>query len=301
MMPLFGRVCVRLGLSDRRVVVAVVAVLLVLSSASARTQTPADSAEALDKARLLYTHGLVDDARRDLIDIVFAPGGAPAARASARYLLGEIAFDEGDTALAVETWRALVDEHPGSPEARRVAADLDALAQGIQGSAGAVVDSLMARGYLRSAEFWSEEKDSLFRIDSSWISSVDGAVYWYDRVIVEFAGTAAAERAYVGKLRTLFGWEGRGRYGEPEGLRASFAAYMPRVLETFTAFQEAHPEAGTLQGFRYQIAQAYWRENDWDSARRWLALIMDVGGDPPDFYGDLAARRLENLGPSRRR
>ena len=128
-----------------------------------------------------------------------------------------------------------------------------------------------------------------------WIPNVDAAVKWYDKVIVEFPGTEAARRAYEEKLRTLFGWEDPGRYGSKHGVEASFDEYMPLLLQTFSAFEESYPEASTLHAFRFQIAQAYWSNRDWDQTREWLNVIIRESGNTDTFYRDLAQRRLENV------
>jgi len=43
---------------------------------------------------------------------------------------------------------------------------------------------------------------------TSWLSSEDMALYWYDKVIAEFPKTNAAHRAYVKKFKTLVGSRG---------------------------------------------------------------------------------------------
>ncbi len=56
----------------------------------------------------------------------------------------------------------------------------------------------------------------------------------------------------------LLGWRELGRDGEAYGLKSNFQQYMPQVLKTFAEFEAAFPKSSHLQGFRYQIAQAYW-------------------------------------------
>lgn len=87
---------------------------------------------------------------------------------------------------------------------------------------------------------------------------------WYDKVIQEFPKTAASQLAYEDKMRTLIGWEDPGRYGASHGIKRNFAQYMPQLLETFFAFERDHPDASSLQAFRYQIAQAYWKNKNWN-------------------------------------
>ena len=71
--------------------------------------------------------------------------------------------------------------------------------------------------------------------------------------------------------------------------------YMPRLLQTFEAFEKDHPDASTLQAFRYQIAQAYWEQKNWNSTREWLNKIIDKAGENDSFYRDLAERRLKKV------
>ncbi|MDF1577886.1 MAG: hypothetical protein P1P81_05510, partial [Desulfobulbales bacterium] len=75
----------------------------------------------------------------------------------------------------------------------------------------------------------------------------------------------------------------------------SFDKYMPLLLETFVAFEKEHPNASTLQAFRYQIAQAYWSNKNWVKTREWLNLIIKESGEGDSFYKDTAQRRLKKV------
>ena len=254
----------------------------------------AGAEESVDKARVLYRHGLNREAKAELIQVLFnVPDDA--IKADAHYLLGSISFEEGQVEAAVGSWRELVTRYPESEPAILVGDNLEELAQIVEESAESSIDNAIANTYLRHGDFWSREKDNRFTIDSSWIPNVEAAVKWYDKVIVEFPGTEAARRAYEEKLRTLLGWQDSGRYGQPHGIRASFDGYMPLFLDTFLAFEQDFPEAGTLQAFRFQIAQAYWRERDWEKTREWLNMIISESGNTDGFYRDLAHRRLEKV------
>ncbi len=70
---------------------------------------------------------------------------------------------------------------------------------------------------------------------------------------------------------------------------------MPLLLSTFASFERDHPEASTLQAFRYQIAQAYWKNKNWEKTREWLNLILKKSGKDESFYKDLAERRLKKV------
>ena len=246
------------------VVVLFVYCLLVVPSPSA--QSVPSSEASVDKARLLYRHGLTRDAKAELIQILFNSTDAES-KADAHYLLGSIAFGEDRVDVAAESWRALVDQYPESQPAMLVRDDLGALAQIVEESAEGSIENAIANTYLRHGDFWSRRKPDQFTIDSSWIPNVEAALKWYEKVIVEFPETEAARRAYEKKLRTILGWEDPGRYGTKHGVQASFDDYMPLLLETFSALEESYPEAPTLQAFRFQIAQAYWRNRNWDETR----------------------------------
>ena len=133
-------------------------------------------------------------------------------------------------------------------------------------------------------------------IDSSWLPNVEAAIKWYDKVIAEFPKTPAAERAYKGKLRTLLGWKESGRYGESYGVRENFSKYMPQLLTDFAAFEQDFPKASSLQAYRYQIAQAYWKNQDWVNTRQWLNKIIEVDIDfNPDILSTILYSYKDNL------
>ncbi len=50
-----------------------------------------------------------------------------------------------------------------------------------------------------------------------------------------------------------------------------------------------------LQGFRYQIAQAYWIEKDWNQTREWLQKVIDSSKGLATFYSETAKARLKKL------
>ncbi|MDE0635908.1 MAG: tetratricopeptide repeat protein [Candidatus Poribacteria bacterium] len=216
-------------------------------------------AASLEKAILLNEHGLTMDAKLELIDVIFEKGIKDEDKAQAYYLLGNIAFEEDRIKSALKSWERLVKKYPNSKEAELVRDRIAELSEIVVGSAKESLDNAVARSYLRHAEFWSEDKSDVFRIDSSWISNVETAIKWYDKVISEFPKSKAARIAYERKLKTLIGWREPGTDGDVYGLKADFNKYIPQLLQTFTEFERDHPDASTLQPFRFQIAQAYWR------------------------------------------
>ena len=249
------------------------------------------SAASIDKASMFNEHGLKDDAKLELIDVIFSKSSQKD-KAEAYYLLGSIAFDERRVSVALKAWKTLVSKFPKSEKATLVKDKISELAEIVGESTEESINNAVAQSYLRHADFWSDDKDRIFLIDSSWIPNVESAIKWYGKVLAEFPNSPAAERAYKGKLRTILGWKESGRYGESYGIKGDFNKYISQLLETFGAFENDFPKAGTLQAFRYQIAQAYWKNKDWANTRKWLNKILEIAGEQDGFYKDLAQRRL---------
>lgn len=250
-------------------------------------------AESFLKAEMLFEHGLVTEAQKELIDVVFSSGNA-ADKPKALNLLATISIDKNNLRAALDSWNRLIRDYPKSPEAKTARDKLPLLASMLGQVADETINDATARVYLRSANFWSKERDRIFTIDSSWIPSVEAAVYWYDKVIVESPGSVAARVAYEEKMRTLLGWKEAGQYGESHGVRAS-ASYFPQLESTFREYEKTYPSASATQGFRFLIAQAYWQKKDWTKTREWLNEIVSKDGGVNSFYKDLAERRLKKV------
>lgn len=249
---------------------------------------------AYRKALLLNQHGLDELAKAELIDIVMGKA-ATQEKAKALYLLGSIAFGERRIGTALSTWRDLVSEYPDSPEAIDVKDRIAQLAEMAGENAKESTNNAVAESYLRHANFWSEGRDTIFSIDTSWIPQVESAVRWYDKVIQEFPKSTASRIAHEQKLFTLLGWKDR-RYDEIRyGVEANFEKYMPMVQETLVALEQEHPNASAIQAFRFQIAQAYWAKGDKDNTTLWLNKILAAAGDGDTFYSHLAKERLAHL------
>ena len=263
---------------------------LALSVLIVQAQDPQKSDLAID----YYRHDLPEKAKEVFINILHHAQSSSDAKAEALYWLGQISFEEGRYSVAFEDWEELVKEYPQSSRAKEINERLDQLREIITQASDASVSSVVAKSYIENGDFWSES-DRKFSIDSSWIPNVEMAIQWYDRVIVEFPDSNAAEIAFQRKLFTLLGWEGPGRYGESYGIKVDFNKYMPLVLETFTEFEKAFPNSSYLQGFRYQIAQAYWGQKDWDKTREWLQKIIDAGKGEKTFYTETAKARLKKV------
>lgn len=268
--------------------------LLALAITTICFLAPVSHAASVEKANVLNQHGLRQEAKLELIDVIFSKS-SDADKAKAYYTLGSIAFDESKVSTALDSWRALVQKYPNSSEATSVKDRIRELAEIVGESTKESVNNAVALSYLRHGDFWSDDKDNVFTIDSSWIPKVETAIKWYDKVIAEFPKSNASKIAYRSKLRTLLGWKERGQYGSSFGIRSDFAKYMPKLLETFAAFEQDHPSASSLQAFRYQIAQAYWSNKDWAKTREWLNLILGKSDGTDSFYKDLAERRLQKI------
>lgn len=246
------------------------------------------------KAEMLNEHGLVRESKSELIDVLFSTAPDPE-KAKAYYLLGSIAFTENKISTALESWRQLLKKYPTSKEAILVKDRIKELAE-IVGEAGKEsVENAIAQSYLRHGDFWSGGKDYKFTIDTSWIPNVEVAITWYDKVIKEYPGSTASRVAYEEKMRTLLGWKDAGRDGDAHGIKQNFGTYMPQLLETFNSFEKEHPNASTMQAFRYQIAQAYWSKKDWAKTREWLNIVIEKAGETDSFYKETAKRRLQKV------
>jgi len=249
---------------------------------------------SFEKAVMLNQHGLVSESKLELINIIFSKA-SDSNKAKAYYLLGSLAFEGNKMNVSLDTWKELMRLYPNSNEAQLVRDNIKDLGEIVSDLGKESIKNAVAQIYLRNADFWSKDKDDIFRIDSSWISEIEASIKWYDRVIKEFPNSKASRIAYEDKMRTLLGWKELGRDGNSYGIRYRFNLYMPQLLDTFYAFENEFPEAAALQSFRYQIAQAYWKHKDWDETKQWLNLIIEKAGNGESFYKDLAVRRLKKV------
>lgn len=253
------------------------------------------SASSIDSAKMLNEHGLKNEAKKELIDIIFASKSNQTQKAQAYYLLGNIAFSENKITTALDAWVELKNKYPKSNEAKLVHDKIKQLSEIVGESAKESVNNAVASSYLKHAEFWSKGKDNRFTIDSSWMGGFDAALKWYDKTITEFPNSVASRVAYQDKIRTLLGWKDSGKYGSSHGIIEDFKKYITPLTDSFKALEKEHPSAPTLQAFRYQIAQAYWDEKDWMNTKLWLNKIITVAGESDTFYKDAATRRLAKV------
>ncbi len=241
------------------------------------------------KAEMFYEHGLVRESKAELINTIFS-NASITEKAQAYYLLGLIAYTENKISTALKSWRELVTKYPEAKEAKLIKDRIKELAEIIDGIEKEPIKNAVAQLYLNHGDFWSKGTGYRFKIDTIFMPHVEAAVKWYDKVIQEFPNSSASRTAYKGKMRTLLGWK---EYGNSYGILHSFSMYMPQLLETFNQFEREYPNASILQTFRYQIAQAYWDNKNWNKSKEWLNLIIKKAGVKDSFYKDSAMRRLK--------
>ena len=251
-------------------------------------------AQSIERAQLYNDHALHAEAKRECIQIITSDK-PDKEKASAYYLLGLIAFDQNRIGTALETWTDLTQKYPQSREASEVSDRIKQLAQFVGETQRESIDSAIVRGYIGHGDFWSRGKDSIFSIDVSWLSKVEAAVKWYDKTIVEFPNTSAARIAYEEKMRTLLGWKEPGRHGRTHGVEENPEIFLPMLVQTFREYAKAFPESGSLQAFRFQIAQAYWRQKAMAESLAWLNEIIEEADGQDSFYADLAKRRQSSI------
>lgn len=252
-------------------------------------------AEDIGLAKEFYSHNLRSRALEMFIEVFNNPKGTSINKAEALYYMGQISFDDGRYSTALNDWQRLVKNYPSSPKAIEIKERLSQLRDIFAKVSDASLSSVIAQSYIRNGDFWSKA-DSEFTIDSSWLPHVELAVQWYDKTLSEFPGTDAAEMAFARKMFVLLGWEKSGRYGNSYyGIKNNFSKYMPQLLKTFDEFEAAFPTSSYLQGFRYQIAQAYWSNKEWDNTRKWLNKIIEKGQGQASFYTETAKARLNKI------
>ena len=252
------------------------------------------TAQYNELAKDFYRHNLLERAKEVFIITLHDTKASAETKADALYWLGQISFEEGRYTVAFDDWEKSAKEYPQSQQAKEITERLAQLQDVIAQVSGESISSVVARSYIQHGDFWSKA-ERRFTIDSSWLPNVELAIEWYDRVIEEFPDSDAAEIAYQRKLYTLLGWEELGQYGDSYGSKKDFKKYMPQILETFTEFEKAIPNSSYLQGFRYQIAQAYWGKKKWSETREWLQKVIDAGEGTKTFYTETAKARLTKV------
>ena len=84
-------------------------------------------AASIDKAKALRSNGLLDEAKRELLDLAFAEESPPEVKAEALLILGDIAIDQNRPTSARESWERLLAEHSETTFAATARTKLKAL------------------------------------------------------------------------------------------------------------------------------------------------------------------------------
>lgn len=256
-------------------------------------------ANELNRAAMLSQHGLVQEAKLAYINLLFDTDDETA-KSACLYNLGLISFNEDNLHIALETWKLLLKEFPDSKEGKTVAERIDFLSSRLEELSNDYIDNEIAKSYLDHAKFYSDRfKARTWIIDTSYLNKFDMALHWYDKVISEFPGTAAANIAYIDKFKTILGDDGRDGDGFNKYVfsKKSYARsqYLPLMLICFEDYARAFPESSLLNRMRYQIAQAYWYLDDMDQAVVWLEKVIANGQGDDDFYVYTAKQRMMQL------
>ncbi len=100
----------------------------IMALMSALMLTSLASAASLEKAKV-RSNGLRDEAKKELVDVLYDSTSPDDDKAYALLLLGEIALDEKNGDAARENWDKLVATYPSSPAAAAAKAKLEVLQQ----------------------------------------------------------------------------------------------------------------------------------------------------------------------------
>ena len=267
--------------------------IFLLSILTSLLMDSGSKAGSIEKAILFLENNLASDAKREFIQVITS-NRSNDEKAKAYYQLGTLSFEENNIEGALNTWKKLLAQYPNSPEAEKVRDNIEELTLIVGETSKESIDNAIASSYIKNGDFWSEDKKTIFSIDSSWIPKIESSIKWYDKVINEYPRSNASKVAYKKKLRTILGWKEIGQYGSSYGIRDDFKKYIPLLLSTFESFEKDHPSDSSLQAFRYQIAQSYWNNKKWNETRIWLNKIIE-NSDDDTFYKDLAQRRLKKV------
>ncbi len=240
-------------------------------------------AQDVDWARDLYVHGLKGRAMETYITILHTNSVTADAKAEALYYMGQMSFEEGSFATAMNDWQRLVAEYPDSPRAAELKDRFTQLQEVYSKVADPPIDSVVARSYIKNGDFWAGGERK-FPVETSLLPNIDLGLAWYERVISEFPGTEAADLAMQ---RRVFLWLGV--------VDADYPRNVQGLLDAFSAYEKAFPKDENLQAFRYQISQVYWRHGNWLTTTSWLNKVIEAAGGKSTFYSDMAHARLENM------
>lgn len=96
---------------------------VILFSMALMLSTLSLDAQSLDRAKLLYTNKLYDEAKKELVAVVVSDAPTEQ-KADALNLLGVIAIDEGNYGAAITNWTELIAKYPGTRAAIEAEAKL---------------------------------------------------------------------------------------------------------------------------------------------------------------------------------
>jgi hypothetical protein len=90
-------------------------------------------AASLHKGQVLYEHGMLEDAKHALVDVMTSDS-TDDEKAGALYLLGTIAIKQQHYPIAARMWSDLIQRYPGSAEAREAGRRLPSIPNSVQSS-----------------------------------------------------------------------------------------------------------------------------------------------------------------------
>ena len=161
--------------------------------------TSALHAQDVEWARDLYVHGLKGRAMEIYIGILHTAATPAESKAEALYYMGQMSFEDGSFATAMNDWEKLVREYPESPRAAELKDRFTQLQEVYSKVADPPIDSVVARSYIKNGDFWAGG-ERRFAVETKLLPNIDLGVAWYDRVIQEFPGSDAADLAMQRKV-----------------------------------------------------------------------------------------------------
>ncbi len=239
-------------------------------------------------------HGLREDAKRTLIEVILESKYA-SQRASALYLLGAIALEEGDLVIAKKRWEQVRKDYPESSEAKKVAQQEEAIALLAGVSQYRSAANPLANLYLRFGDQWSQGRATILAPEFDDLPKVEAAAEWYDLVVREFPNSDAARIAMESKMLTLLGWQDESGSSHRHGLAYDYQKYMPQLIVAFEEYVGTFPEASARHAFRFLIGQAFYNALDFEQAKIWFQGVMESDPSQRSLFGHLARLRLLQL------
>jgi hypothetical protein len=282
-------------------------IALVLLATPAAAQTVREY--SADKAQMLYKHGLVEDAKREAIGVMFE-GHTRANDSAAKFLLARIALAEGRFGHAVELWAELVEDAPESELARESQVLLEQVRALDVHTDRSAVDNVRAATYFSAAEFWLGDLNEHQPIDVQAIPVEEAAAHWLEKIAREFPGTPAAElamrdraRAFLGRPFDATAGPGIGALGsltDPRMLGDANAAvrndrvqfWMKHAIEAVRELESSFPGSAYLPQLKFLVADAYMRADQVSDAKLWLEAVYREA-KAESFWSHIARLRLD--------